>query len=281
MKKISKIFTILCALCLVFSFCFTACGGSKDRYADYNQVETLNEKTTKEVYDDIMGVINSNKTNFSSQISYDIDCSISDGHNSLQIEIQMQDIFKINGTNFYEKTVMDMGEMGGVSTSDFWYVDETAYMNDGQSKQKAYITVAQLEENGILDMDNLINPLYDFSAVPFDEVRFCINKNDATDIFFELTLDGADAEAFAENMLSKINMPGIDLGLDKVYYKFVINEQGEYSHSEIEFDLSMKMSHDGMTTTVKYTFDGEIRFSNLGSTVVTAPADADDYIPIN
>ena len=63
-----------------------------------------------------------------------------------------------------------------------------------------------------------------------------------------------------------------------ISYKFIIDEEGQLSHSEINFEVNMSMDVSGMSATYKYSFDGEIRFSDLGTTVITPPADAESYI---
>ena len=282
MKNISKILTVVLALTMAFAFCLVGCD-VKAPESNYNQVDTLNDKTTAEIYSDIMDTIDAYDNNFTTNVNYDIPCSVSVSGASLSMTLKMYDTFMMAGNNFYEKIYVDAGEIMGESlgtmTNEVWFVDNVAYIDvrgeiaPQTLKAKYSSTLEEIAIRANLDMDELLNPVYDFSQSDFEDVVFNISKTDATDVYFEIILDGTKAQAFAEKVSSK-NLPtGATLEYGKINYKFIIDESGALDH----IDISFKVKMTSPDATYDYTYNGEITFTDIGTTVVSAPANADTF----
>lgn len=275
MKNFSKILTVVLALTMAFAFCLVGCD-VKAPESNYNQVDTLNDKTTAEIYSDIMDTIDA-YNNFTTNVNYDIPCSVSVSGTSLSMTLKMYDTFMMAGNNFYEKIFVDAGEIMGESlgtmTNEVWFVDNVAYMDvrgeiaPQTIKAKYTATLEAIAYHAGMDMDELLNPVYDFSQSDFEDVVFNISKTDATDVYFEIILDGTKAQAFAEKVSSK-NLPtGATLEYGKINYKFIIDETGALDH----IDISFKVKMTSPDATYDYTYNGKITFTDIGTTVVSAP----------
>ena len=286
MKKFSKLLTIVLAITMLFTVCLVGCSEDKPPESNYNQVDTLNDKTTAQIYSDIMNTIDAYENNFTSTVNYDIPCSVSVSGASLTMNLKMYDTFKMAGDNFYEKIFVDAGEIMGESlgtiTNEVWFVNNVAYIDMRDEitpqtiKAKYSATLQEIAIRAELDMDELLNPVYDFSQSDFDDVVFNINKTDATDIYFEIVMDGAKAQAFAQKVASK-NLPtDATLEYGKINYKFIIDETGALDHIDISFKVKMTTPD----ATYNYTYNGEITFTDIGTTQVSAPTDADAFTDI-
>ena len=285
MKNFSKILTVVLALTMAFAFCLVGCD-EKAPESNYNQVDTLNDKTTAQIYSDIMDTIDAYDNNFTTNVNYDIPCSVSVSGASLSMTLKMYDTFMMAGNNFYEKIYVDAGEIMGESlgtmTNEVWFVDNVAYVDmrgeiaPQTLKAKYSSTIEDIAIRANLDMDELLNPVYDFSQSDFEDVVFNISKTDATDVYFEIILDGTKAQEFAQKVSSK-NLPiGSTLEYGKINYKFIIDETGALDHIDISFNVKMT-SPDA---TYDYTYNGEITFTDIGTTVVSAPANPDEFTDI-
>ena len=285
MKKFSKILTVVLALTMAFAFCLVGCD-EKAPESNYNQVDTLNDKTTAEIYSDIMDTIDAYDNNFTTNVNYDIPCSVSISGTSLSMTLKMYDTFMMAGNNFYEKIFIDAGEMMGnplgTVTNEVWFVDNVAYVDMRDEitpqtvKAKYSSTIEDIAIRANLDMDELLNPVYDFSQSDFEDVVFNISKTDATDVYFEIILDGTKAQEFAQKVSSK-NLPtGATLEYGKINYKFIIDDTGALDH----IDISFKVKMTSPDATYDYTYNGEITFTDIGTTVVSAPANPDEFTDI-
>ncbi len=285
MKNFSKILTVVLALTMAFAFCLVGCD-EKAPESNYNQVDTLNDKTTAEIYSDIMDTIDAYDNNFTTNVNYDIPCSVSVSGTSLSMTLKMYDTFMMAGNNFYEKIYVDAGEIMGESlgtmTNEVWFVDNVAYMDvrgeiaPQTIKAKYTATLEAIAYHAGMDMDELLNPVYDFSQSDFENVVFNISKTDATDVYFEIILDGTKAQEFAQKVSSK-NLPtGSTLEYGKINYKFIIDDTGALDH----IDISFKVKMTSPDATYDYTYNGEITFTDIGTTVVSAPANPDEFTDI-
>lgn len=288
MKKLIKLMSLLCALLMIVSFGLVGCKNSKDDDDEpsYKKKDTLNGMTVEEVYNDIMDTIDTYQDNFTSVTNYKIKCKTNVGGQSLTMNMTMTDTFSMQDGNFYEKTFIDAGEIMGEDlgeiTNEVWYVGDTAYLNqidtvNGNNQKMRYNSSWEyLLEFLDLEQESIFNPIYDFSNTAFDEVKFYINSEDSDDVYFDIILDGEEASNFAMKLFEKQNNGASNFEIDEIQYRFILNEDGELDHIEIDFVADVEA--DSMT--MKYTYDGTIEFSNIGTTEVTAPADANDYLDL-
>ncbi len=285
MKKLLKVFSM--ALVLVLSLFAFACNGGEGGDATYTAVPTLNGKSTEEVYQGVVTAVESYRNNFTISIDYDISCTITAEGETGTMNMKMTDHAKFNGAEFYEKMFIDMGKITagdnsmdlGETTIEVSVVGGKAYMNTQMdimgeqvsNKARFNATLEQIAEYADLDMDKLINPVYDFSQHSFDDVKFFVNDNDASDVYFEMTIKGDEAKDFASNIGNEFDLEDMNTG--DINYKFYLNGQGQLDHIAIEFTTSMS----AMGTSMEYKYVGSIRFSDVGTTVITPPSDADTY----
>ena len=287
MKKLIKLMSILCALLMLLSFGLVGCsdGDEESDEPSYKKKATLNNMTAEEVYNDILETIDLNAGNFTSTTDYKIKCKMSMQGQSYTIDVKMTDIFKMDDGYFYEEMYVDAGEMAGQDlgemTTETWFIDDVAYISSvdttgayGTQKAKFSSTWANILAYLGLEEDSWFNPIYDFSDTAFEDVKFFINEEDKNDVYFDIILDGEEASAFANKLLEKQGNSGIVLAIDEIQYRFLLNKDGELDHIEIDFVANA--SSGGMD--IKYTYDGTIKFSNVGTTEVSEPADASDYL---
>lgn len=279
MKKWTKV--LLGALCMVSTLSLVACGGSGESTPEgYTKVDNLNGKTAEQTYNDIMTVINDCKSNFTCTTTYDATCEVMGMNVLMDIEI----IDKIDGANLYEYSYVDTGDLGETRKLQVWYIEEkaedgtiasaTAYAKENNGNlMTANKTWAEICESAGMDPDKIFSPLYDFSGYSFSDVSFYVDENleDELDVpsYFKLVIKGDAAEEFA-NKNMQIALEGAKTKFSNIEYRFVLTEEGTFDHAEIYYTI--KMTYEGIT--YNYVFDGDIVFSDIGTTVVTAPVTA-------
>lgn len=286
MKKVFKI--ALGCICSASMMVGVACGGDGNGYTTQ---ETLNGKTTKEKYTEIMATIDAQSENFTSLIQYDIHCDISLEGQTVGMDMDMMTTIKMDGDNFIETDIIDGGElMGqdiGTLNMNVWYVDGVAYVDGSATgqyasakpvveKTKYTATIEQICEIAGLDQDTLWNPIYDFSDTAFDEVKFNVGANDS---YFEIVMKGDDAAEYAEKSAALQGING-DMEIPQVNYKFMMDKDGNFDYVKIDYVMTMEMTIMGTVATYKYNYDGKIVFSDVGTTVVTAPTDGETWTDV-
>ncbi|MBQ9113499.1 MAG: hypothetical protein IJY05_01095 [Clostridia bacterium] len=279
MKKWTKV--LLGALCTVSTLSMVACGGGGESIPEgYAKVDNLNGKTAEQTYNDIMTVINDCKGNFTCTTTYDATCNVM----GMDILMDIEVIDKINGANLYEYSYVDTGDLGETRKMQVWYIEEkaedgtitsaTAYaqLNNGYINS-ANMTWAEICASADVDPEKIFSPLYDFTGYSFSDVSFFVDENleDETDVpsYFKLVIKGDEAEEFA-NATMKVALEGAKTKFSNIEYKFVLTDEGTFDHAEIYY--TVKMTYEGLT--YNYVFDGDIVFSDIGTTVVTAPVTA-------
>jgi len=278
--KVTKIFTLIVSLLCLLSFSLIGCGSEPT----HDFVETLNDKTTVEVYEEIVSTIDSYGTNVTATTTYNIPVKMTADNEKVEYSINTISTLRRSGDNFQEHVYMKQngvpsyGIYDREQTTESYYVDGVAYVRSGSTRNKLAGTLQQFAEYLNLDMDTIMNPIYDFSDTAFDEVKFAINKSNPDDVYFELTLSGDDAEDFAK----KLNIGtsagyGVTIDFSEIKYKFVITKDGVLDHIEIDYVITMTMTTQGVEVVTTMTFDGDIRFTNVGSTTISVPEDAADF----
>ena len=284
MKKLNKLFTLIIALVCVLMFSLVGC--SEEDKAKYKALAELNGKSTQEIYTDIMSDIASIKNNFTATIIYDMPCtmSVSVGGFSMSNTMNMQTTttFMMDGDSFYEKDIMYVEsetESAQTLVVEAWLVNDYAYISSEGTKIKYQANLEALANYLGKGIDELWNPIYDFSATAFDDVKFYVNSNNSSDVYFELVLSGAEAAAFAKENLGDLSeYEEADINFGDISYKFIITEEGKLEDVKVSYNVSINLVEDDMSMFIQYTCSGYIRFSNIGTTVINAPVDANSYL---
>ncbi len=285
MKKLFNLsVSILLCLCTVLGL--TACG---DDGNGYEQQLTLNDKTAQQVYAETIEAIESYEDNFTTTVEYDIVVAMDFQGETIEMDMTLDTSFKKNGGDIYEKSFVDMGKMSyngiemdlGSINKEVYLVNDVAYLHEvtsvlgenSETKRKMNVSLQYLLTYMGKTEDELMNPLYDFTDVSFDNVKFNVGSED---IFFELVLSGEEAQKFTNKLLQDSNVNSTSLTYSEISYKFFVNSEGVFDHAKIDFDVDAVIS--GMK--YKYSYSGIIKFSDIGTTEITAPADAEDYVLI-
>lgn len=293
MKKWTK--ALLATVCGVSMFAGVACGdkGGESIPEGYTKVETLNDKTTEQTYTEIMSMINENKTNFTSTIDFDSMVTATVQGQTMEIPLKVHCVDKIDGANLYETNHIDMSAMGSMDMS-VWYLETTveevttgtAYLDINGQKTKCDATWGEICATVGLDEAKILNPLYDFSGVSFDDVKFFVDENteDEEDVapFFRLIMKGDDAEEYAKTMLSNMGVEDLTeqvmtIKYSDIEYRFVLTDKGTFDHAEVYYTMTAKMTSEGFKLTYEYDMKGTITLTDLGTTVVTAPANPGSF----
>lgn len=276
MKRTTK--TIFGCLCMAMTFAFSGCGGEND----YSQTETLNDKTPQQTYEAIMTQIESQKTNFTSTIKYDIEHSMKREKNKTSFYMTEDTTVKMDGNNFFYSSNLEGGTNFGWMRKKVSYIGGVAYIDSTSSygtsfgklgKAKYTAPLEKICEIAGLDKNEIFNPIYDFATTAFEGVKFYIGSDDS---YFRLILKGDDAVEYIKKYIPSVNIYD-DIELPRVSYKFVLDKDGNFDYAKIDFEITLKMEIADMVVEYFYAYDGEIRFTDVGTTVVTIPEDSDVY----
>lgn len=293
MKKFLSIL-LACISCVAILFT-VACDNTNPPAIPegYTTVDTYNEKSTEQIYTDIMDYVAVNNTNFTANTVYDIDAIMSMMGTDIPVDVAMTDTIKIANGGFYEHAAMDLTcemlpDINQSMTAEVWHVNNVAYINNpknqGARKIKVNITWANLCASLGMDSEKIFNPVYDFTDQSFKNVKFYIDKNadDEVDVdpYFEMQIKGDNAEAFVQDKLDDLagQIQNVKVSVSTIKYQFFITEEGGLDYIGIVYTMTVKGKINGVDVTYKYNFDGVLTFSNVGSTVVNAPSDASSYV---
>ncbi len=281
-----KIFSILITLSLIVTSLLglTACNG--------DEIVTLNGKTAEEVYTETVEEIETYKNNFTVEVNYDVDAKITVSEQEIPYSMKLYSTSKANGTNIYAGAVMDLGsitlpEIGemnfGSSNTECYFVDDVFYMNYAvnvnglcdDDKYKANVSLEKFYSQIGQTEEEIYNPIYDFSEANFNNIKFV---KDGEKYYFELVLSGESAKEYTNSVLTNMGQEGAsNLKYGDVSYKFFLSSEGKFDHAEIDFKVELNKAIGIMSGAFEFSYKGSIYFKDIGTTVVNAPADADDY----
>lgn len=276
MKKWAKV--VLGTVCAATMLSMGACGGKGGESVPdgYAKVEDLNGKTAEQVYNEIVDTMETYKANFTCTTTYDAVCTVM----GMEVIMDIEVIDKIDGANLYEYSYVDTGDLGETRKLQVWYVETeaedgsvsgTAYAQENNGRlMSANLTWAEICVSAGMDPDKIFSPLYDFSGYSFSDVSFFVDENTEDDVdvssYFKLVIKGDAAEEFANATMS-VAIEGAKVKFSNIEYKFVLTDDGGFDHAEIYYTVDM--TYQGYS--YEYVFDGDIVFSDIGTTVVTAP----------
>ena len=253
MKKLLS--ALLSVIMIVSLLALTSCGGG-----DGNQVETLNGKTPEEVYQASLETAK-NLTSFSMTADQVITMTMGEE----KMEMTQTVISKLDGHNSYSKIANSMG-----GSAETWYVDDVLYTVSGNQKIKVNIAwedyVAEYMPEGATAENAIMNVPEDWfvDGMKFNKVddgRYCLNF----DVDSEKVIDYM-SESFG-SMFGAINAVG------NFKYEMYFDENGNFSECNISAELEM----EGVTATIV----SSSKITDINSTTVTAPTDADSFVEAN
>ncbi len=276
MKKFfSILILIILSTCLLLNF--NACGEESGQ-------ETLNGKTTRQVYSRIVSSVNQAKNNLSYTIDFTASEIVLSAGNAVASQRRFITSAKKDQNNYVYYTQYDLNAISSSGVSmvikkTYTFIDQTLYclydsslngQNTVNKTKGSYSYPLSLIYFGKTDSD-LINPLYDFSKYDFSKIHFNTQEEQT---YFELSIVGQEAKDFAKNILLDTGVSTTNYNCDKVSYIFNVDSEGNLQHVLITFSVTTTQNqHD-----YRYDYSGTITFSDFGTTVVSTPTDAEDYV---
>ncbi|MBE6533504.1 MAG: hypothetical protein E7678_00835 [Ruminococcaceae bacterium] len=260
-----KLLALLMALMLVFSLVLVSCDESDDNDDKKQEevLEKLNGKTPEELYKQMSEELSLAK-NMTMVADQDIDMTMIYQGQEMPMKTKQTVTQKIDGDNFSMVTENNMA--AGVTC---YYVDGMVYnvqITDG-SKIKYKATIEELNEKVGVSAEE--PKLLNLPESWFKDVKF---KADETGerYYIELVLDGNAYEVLFSNMTALQGVKEVSDVTHKVYF----TKDGKKIDSVVS-TATMVMEMQGME--VNASFVSTSTYSNIGTTVVEAPADADSY----
>ena len=220
-----------------------------DETDENGNLKTLGGKLPKELYKDAFELLNS-ATNFTMTAKQLISMEI-EGE---KIEVTQTVFQKADGDNAYFKSSgVEGAEMEG------WYVDGVVYTQKNGEKIKAELSKEDYYKN-FLGNDANEDKVFDIPESWFVDITI---KPDGDEYYIAFTVSGAEySELFKKTDLNASLAENVD-------YKVYFDKDGKILRMETDFSMEV----EGVVANTH----SESIFENVGTTEVTAPADADSY----
>lgn len=278
MKKIT-LTLISIILCSFLFATFNACGLTGQK--------TLNDKTSKQVYNQVVSMVNNAKNDFSYNVDYTIKETLLSSNAAPVNERKLNTSLQKNQNNYVYTTYFYMPSFAVDNTTltikqTYTFFDQVLYrvyessLNGNQVVNKTkgdYSYALSLVLLGKLEKD-FLNPLYDFSGYNFDKVYF----NKIEDEFcFELKLKDKEIKDFTKDIVLASNVSTSEYSCEQVSYKFFVDQNASFIRAEIAFTIATSLNGSNY----EYKYKGVITFSDIGETSISAPTDPDSYISNN
>lgn len=250
----------------------TADKPATEKPTDPSKITDINGKTPLEF---LMTAINAVEGSYEMITSADVSVSMESGSTSMDMTTTTSMTIKIDGNNIYQCSESDMG-MGESERAELWYVDDYIYTEEyiGMDEEtfediyenvKIAATPEQAAEYYGLDVSSDSTGLpeqafanMEVSLTDDGLYAFSLNLSDEDILTYsdELGLDGMIEEGYTINAFS---------------YIFYVTKEGVMDFVDCDASIAMADMEMSMEMNMK------IELENIGTTVVTAPANADEY----
>ena len=243
-----------------------------DESATKTETETdapqiLNGKTPAQVYVENMTAFKQQGNTASAVM--DVKYFMNIGGVTSETSMQMTLEGKIKGDDVYSKTSTPDG-MGGTYVTEEWYVGGYVYTEDYDEnfeliKVKVAATPEEAKDYYGISGESIPVPEAWWTDVTFTE--------DGENYVFTITADKAMIDANSDELdLGDFVEDGAEI--TSMIMTCVVNAQGVIVSDTLV--LEMSMDEEGMAVSVEMT--ANTTYSDIGTTVVEAPADAADYV---
>ncbi len=230
-------------------------------------VATLNGKTPAEMVAGLPAVYGKNYT-----ASNKLTMAIKMNMEGMNMEMEMvEDIWvMMDGNNVYNKAEASDGE-GGKTVSELWYVDGVIYTEDYDDefnpiKVRIEMTPEQVTEYGFLDLDDEI-----FMATPAAWLKN-VSFEKVEDIYIVSVKANAQQVKEHAELLELAELEATGSTVKSMTQSYYFNADGSLAYAEYIVDMDMNGADCLMTNKIVVT--------EVGTTQVNAPANADQYQPI-
>ena len=234
------------------------------------KIEKLDGKTPAEKYEESFDEINS-LTNFTITAYQDIQMVMNYQGQTINQDMVQTIVQKYAGDNF---SVVGNATSAGMSvpSTNCQYVDGTVYnvqVTDGM-KIKYQATKEQLYS--LVGIDTEEPKIFDIPESWFEDVSFYEEENGGR-AYIEIILSG---EQYKE-MFSNLALLSSVTDITDITHRIYFTESGDLD--SIVTTATMKMNISGIDTTASFVSTSTI--SNVGTTVVEAPANASAYTTVS
>lgn len=298
MKTFKKFFALLLTLILTLTCGLIACKENNDDdtpTAGYRIVNDYKGKTAEQIYAEAFSI--SNQKNFSYSVKYQITRTISlAGQGTSTHYMWLTKSLKKADSNIHFEQINNLGRLyTGVTEyedqgkfvknstllngtrydySATLYTQGDIQQTHAPKREKTQSTYEQFVENLGATESSLLNPLYGFTTENFKDVKIYVNKLDANDVYFTLSINGDKSKEFTKALLAEALMrDATPTSNTEVTYFIMLTEDGKFEKAKVSFKIQ-----EGSSPAIIYSYSGEISFSDVGSTTVSAPEDANDYV---
>lgn len=231
--------------------------------SEQNSADTFNGKTVAETYEAILTKLKENASNAEQLAEFSMTVTTAD---SMGVTVPLSLHTKRDGDNTYRKLVTALDTV--TLESELYYADGILYENTNGEKLKQAMSLADFQTYVDYDPENPVLPLYELSADKFDGIAF-ERKDDGASFAIGLTAEELTGNGMLNDLLALTGMT-----ISDVEYVVYVDGNSDFVSADLELKAALM---DGEEILANYVYKGEITVTNLGTTTVSAPEDADAY----
>ena len=230
------------------------------------KIELLDGMTPAQKYDETFDIVN-NLTNFTLTADQDINMVMTYQGQTVEQDMVQTIVQKYQGDNF---SIVGNATSAGmqVPSSNCQYVDGIVYNVQPLDGQMIKYEATKDQLSALVGVDTEEPKIFDIPESWFKDVSFYEEK-DGSRAYLEIILSGEQYKEMFSNLALLSSVTSITDITHRVYFK----ANGDLD--SIVTTATMKMNISGIDTTASFVSTSTI--SNIGATVVEAPANEDAY----
>ncbi len=246
-------------------------------------------QTGAEMYAALNEYLLNNGKNLTANIHYDVNSTSDYQGTEIALLTKMDVISKVNGDAEYAKMTMNVfmpeystEESMMTTVSEVTYTGTTLYVHsdDGETSRKVKLDMTPEQYKNYTGVtEETENTLQEISAEALANAAFNVSGDEVT---LTVIVSGDEAARLSQEMLSSTanGVTAEDITISKITYVVYMTLEGELKYVDIDFTASMTIMNEmlGAPLPTVYVYDGRTTYSNLGTTEVSAPADASSYL---
>ena len=257
MKGIRKLgLAFLMVLTATFAF---ACG---DGVKEPEPQATYNDQTTVELYQSALTAMGDNFTT-QGEITMVMKVDEGNGKRPVSYPVVMQMVSKIHGENEYAQLLMS-GVVSG--QAEVWYINGWLY--DGSSKEKEEVSREDFEDEYSIGIDAELETAV---LAGLADGYFLVYEDRVT---LTCTLSGDAATQAAQAVLEQQLGSGVSATVDEIDCLFTFGKDGQLKIARYTFTMQAVLQGQS----VQYNYNIKMKYSDIGTTQVSLPDDADKYV---
>ncbi len=265
-------------------------GGGGDEPLVPSGDATYMGKTGAETYAALNEYLLTNGKNLTSNTHYDVNSTSEMDGESVTLLTKMDIISKVDGDAEYANMTMNVFmpllsvEAPMMTTvSEVTYTGTTLYVHspdkEGNMQKVKRDMTPEEYKNFVGATEETENTLQEISAEALANSAFNVGEDEVT---LTVIVSGEEAARLSQEMLSasEDGVTAEDITIRTITYVVHMTLEGELKYVDIDFTASMTVMNLtlGMVLPTVYVYDGRTTYSDLGTTEVSAPADASAYV---